>query len=178
MPVELHGMDVTGYVLPSDGPLGREHFLNLLHAPGETWIADYGFTEEDLCKEIEAADASGVAVHLLLDRTQSAGTTERKALAELSLAMVHGDITISTAGPLSQKSSEIMHSKVMIVDDMSGGSEPWCWVGSVNFSESGWYQANVAFLFRSSAFAASFLEFFEKTKTWAREHIPQLAAKT
>ena len=173
MPLNLPGLDVVVFTLPLDGPSARDAFLRLLHSPGETWIADYGFTERDLVAEIEAADAAGVPVHLRLDRSQAAGHTESVVLAELAPSLKHGDLTVTTAGPDSTSPSQIMHSKVLVTRDPDGG-EDYCWVGSVNFSESGWLQANVAFLFRSNAWARQvFVPWFERTQKWAYDHVPQ-----
>ncbi len=166
----------TVYMLPRDGAEARCAFLGLLRSPGETWILDYGFTEADLIAEIEQNDAAGIAMHLLLDRSQSAGTAESKALAALSAKLVHGDITMTTAGPDSAGSSEIMHDKVMVVAASDGG-QAHVWLGSVNFSESGWYQANTALLLRSDAMAQMLIDFFDRTRQWALEHVPQLGAK-
>lgn len=173
MAVELINQAMTVYTLPKDGDDARAVFLELLHSPGETWIADYGFTEADLCREIETADQNGIIVHLLLDRSQAAGSTERKVLADLIAQLKQSDVTITTAGPLSKSPSQIMHSKAMVVRATDGG-EDWCWFGSVNFSESGWLQANVAARLRSNAWADDFRAFFETTRAWAREKVPQI----
>lgn len=177
MSLVLPDVALTVYTLPMDGTEAQARFLELLHAPGETWIADYGFNLPALAAELEQADAAGVPVHLLLDHTESTTPTERRILAAMVPLLRHGDVTISTAGPDSRSPSQIMHSKVLCTRDPAGG-EDWCWLGSVNFTVPGWLESNTATLFRSDAWSRGvFVPWFERTRAWARAHVPQLAAK-
>ena len=41
------------FFLPEDGDVALAAFLDLLHAPGETYLAAYGFTLQPLFDEIE-----------------------------------------------------------------------------------------------------------------------------
>jgi len=168
--LQLSKVDLTTYLLPGDGPQAHQDFLALLHNPGETWIAAYGFTDAQLIAELDAADRAGVAIHCLLDLTQAGGRSERAALQGLQLP--RGDVTFATAGPRSKRSSQIMHSKIMVVRDPAGGPAH-CWTGSVNFSESGWLQANCVTLFRSDEWADAFRCWFEEMRAWARLHVRQ-----
>jgi hypothetical protein len=173
MPLTIATDALTIYTLPADGDIARRDFLSLLHNPGEVFLADFGFTDAGLVAEIEQADAALVPGHAILDRVQSTGHTERVVLANMLPLLRHWDVTISTAGPDSRSPSQLMHNKVMIVRATDGG-EAWCWLGSINFSSGGWLEANTAVRFRSDAYAAVFIAWFERTREWARVHIPQL----
>lgn len=166
--------EISIYTLPLDHQEARNSFLALLHAPGETWIADYGLTDEGLIQEVQAADQRGVPVHLLIDALQERGHQERPLIEELANMLQHGEIIRSTAGPDSDRPREIMHDKVMITRANDGG-EDWCWIGSVNFSGSGWSQANIGILFRSNAWSRDvFIPWFKRTSAWARYHVGQV----
>jgi hypothetical protein len=54
-----------------------------------------------------------------------------------------------------------------MVKEAVDGGEPWCWEGSVNFSDSGWFQGNSARLFRSKAWADAFIAQHELHREWA-----------
>jgi hypothetical protein len=71
-----------------------------------------------------------------------------------------------------------MHTKAMVVRAPDADGEDWCWIGSVNFSETGWLQANLAVLFRSNIWSRQvFIPWGERTRAWAREHVPQMEAR-
>lgn len=173
MPLTIATDDLTIYTLPADGDVARRDFLELLHNPGETFLADFGFTDSGLVAEMEQADAALVPGHAILDRSQSAGHTERTVLASMLPLLKHWDVTISTAGPDSRSPSQLMHTKAMVVRATDGG-QAWCWLGSINFSVGGWLEANNAVRFRSDAYAAVFIAWFERTRSWAQRHVPQL----
>lgn len=170
--IELRDFESTIYLLPEDGPLARAVFVGLLKSPGETFISAYGFTEDDLINAIYAADSSGVAVHILLDHTQSCGRTEAPKVKRLAESLKNGDVTITTAGVGSGCPSQIWHDKAMVVRATDGG-EDFIWWGSVNFSDSGWDQGNIACLLRSTAFANALVAQVEAHISWARKHEPQ-----
>jgi len=162
----------TCFFLPDDGDSAKSQFLQLLHSPGETWISAYGFTLPELAAEIKAADANGVLIHLLLDHTQACGPAEKAIVQDLAATLLHGDITITTAGENSHATTQIHHWKAMVVDALDGG-EPYCWRGSVNFSPSGFNQGNEASCFRSAIWGGKFIAVFDEHRNWAREHEPQ-----
>lgn len=162
----------TCFFLPDDGDAAKSQFLALLHSSGETWISAYGFTLPELAAEIKVADANGVIVHLLLDHTQACGLAEKPIVQDLAATLLHGDITITTAGAGSHQTTQIHHWKAMVVDALDGG-EPYCWRGSVNFSPSGFNQGNEASCFRSAIWAGKFIATFDEHRNWAREHEAQ-----
>ena len=172
MPFTIHSA-MTAFLFPDDEDIGRQKFLNLLKNPGETWILAYSFTLQPLFKEILMADAAGIKIHLLLDRSQSAGHSEAPQLKKLAKSFKHGDITVTTAGIHSTKSSDIWHTKSMVVNPVQKGHQKSCWEGSVNFSQSGWDQGNTAFLFESDAWGDKMVELFNEHKTWALKNEPQ-----
>lgn len=172
MPKEI-GISFRVYTLPRDGNVARDDFISLLSQPGEVWVAGYGFTQLDLAEQLILADSNGVPVHLLLDAVQAAGRTAKPVVQSLQEKIVNGDVTLTSAGPASRRPSSIMHNKVMIVEDPDGGPD-WCWLGSINFSESGWLQANTAVLFQDSRWSREdFIPWFNETRDWARSRVPQ-----
>lgn len=171
MPLSLSNVTPKIYLLPPDGTIARQDFLGLLKDPGETWGAAYALTDSLLVSAVKRADRMGVPNHWLLDARQAAGAKEHVTLVGFKLT--NGDVTLSTAGPTSTKPQTIMHHKV-VVSRATDGGEDWCWIGSVNFSDTGWYQANAAVLFRSNEWARNvFIPWFETTRDWAKKHIPQ-----
>lgn len=164
---------MTAYLFPDDEAVGEQAFLDLLKNPGETWIMAYSFTLVPLFNEIKAADAAGVKIHLLLDRSQSVGQSEAGPLKDLANSLKNGDLTVTTAGIYSTNPSDIWHTKSMVVTPVTAGQQMACWEGSVNFSKSGWDQGNTAFLFESDAWAAKVIQLFNEHKAWALANEPQ-----
>jgi hypothetical protein len=161
------------YTLPADGDVGHDDFMRLLLHPGQVWVADYSYAQDDLDESILRADGTGIPIHMLLNAVQASTPATRDRITKLRDGMKHGDLTLSTAGPLSPKPHYIMHDKVMVTEDPDGG-EDWCWLGAVNFTTRGWKQANTAVLFRSSQWSRSiFIPWFEQTREWALRNIPQ-----
>ncbi len=175
--LDLPALPMTAYLLPEAGPDARQDFLSLLHSPGETWISAYGFTLQEMFEEIKAADANGIPVHILLDHTQATGHAEAPLVKDLAGSLVHGDVTITTAGIGSASKSAIWHCKGMVVAPVDGG-EAHCWSGSVNFSASGWDQGNHAFRFRCDAWATAYIAQFLRHRQYAREFEPQYQVVT
>jgi phosphatidylserine/phosphatidylglycerophosphate/cardiolipin synthase-like enzyme len=158
---------VYSYSLPDDGDEAKIDFLNLLHNPGETWIRAFGFNMPELYAEIEAADSEGIAVHILIDHTQSCGPGEKTVLAALAAKLKHGDITITTAGETSHVPGAINHNKQLIVAPHEGQDGYIVWSGSVNFSDTGFTQGNDAFVFDCDELATSDIERFNEHRDWA-----------
>ena len=170
--LHLDGVALDAFFLPDDSIEAEPAFLALLHQPAENYGAFYGFTLSELLAEIEACDRAGIPGHYLLDRSQFEGATEKKEMPSFLAALRCSDVTITTAGPRSDKPSEIMHRKTLITAALDGGA--WhVWEGSVNLSRSGWEQANCALTFRSDEYAARFIGWFIETRAWARQHIKQ-----
>ena len=163
--------NITTYQLPDDKEEAHKIFLDQLNNRGEVFLIAYGFTEPGMIDELLAAHAAGIPVHIYLDHTQSAGRTERVQVKRLVEAGM--DVTIGTS---TEGSAYICHTKGFVV--LEDPANPFCWTGSVNFSESGWHQENYVTTFSSLEWAQSFIANFEKMKAfaWAHEAKFQLLA--
>ena len=128
-------------LLPDDGVEARQQFLDLLNSPRETWIVAYSFTMADFTQEIIAAHQAGVPIHIYLDNSQSGGTMEKPQVQALVAAGVEVTIGTSTAG-----SAYICHDKAVTTTDGR------CFVGSCNFSVTGWKQVNAIFQFTDAQY--------------------------
>ena len=161
MPFEIK-TDTICYLLPEDGKVAEKEFLLHLHNPGETWIIAFGFTLAPMVDELISAHNEGVRLHLYLDHSQSSGRAEKAQVQRLVDANV--EVTIGTS---PEGSRYICHTKGVVVDD----KPPWCWEGSVNFSESGWHQVNTAMVFSSGEWRDRFVEQFKGLRqfAWTRE---------
>jgi len=165
---------VTCYLLPGDGTVAQADFLKHLANPGETWITAYGFTLPDMINELLAAHKNGVPLHLYLDHTQAAGTTEKPLVQKLVDAGVEVTIGTSPAG-----SRFICHTKGIVSDAAKSGGAVWCWEGSTNFSLGAWEQVNTALVFASQPWRDEFVAQFEALRdyAWANERAMQMMKK-
>jgi len=158
---------VATFSLPEDGELAESAFVGILNNTHETYLEMYGDTLPELFAAIEKADASGVAIHVLLDHTQSAGPTEHALLLAMIPRLNNTDITITTAGPDAQKSSQIAHRKKIY--DVSGNVA----FGSVNASHDGFFsQTNDLVSFNDLEYVAYAINKFQIRRDWARKHLP------
>jgi hypothetical protein len=149
----------TCHLLPQDGPEAKDMFLNHLMNPGETWIIAYGFTMEQVVQDLIAAHRADVPLHLYLDHSQAGGKTEEPVVQALVDAGVEVTIGTSPAG-----SRFICHTKgVVVAEDPAA----WCWEGSVNFSQDGWFQVNTALVFNSNAWRDQFVAQFNALRAFA-----------
>lgn len=157
--------ELTCYLLPDDGDAAKAEFLANLKNPYETWITAYAFTLEDMIDEILSAHAAGVKIHIYLDHSQSVGTAEQPQVKKLAGAGV--DVTIGTS---NAGKAFIAHTKGVVVDAPAPDG-PWCWQGSVNFSETGWEQVNTATTFISQEWRDRFVAQFNELRdyAWANE---------
>ena len=153
---QMHS-DVTCYLLPDDAKVAQEAFLAKLRHPAETWIIAYGFTLQPMIDELVSARRAGKKLHLYLDHTQSTGRAESADVARLVRAGV--EVTIGT----SPVRGLICHTKGVVVD----GRAPWCWEGSVNFSNKGFEQVNTAMVFSSRRWRDRFVAQFEALRAFA-----------
>ena len=125
-------------------------------------------------EEIRNADKNGVKVHCLIDRTQSAGPSEKDMLEALHKELVNSEIVITTAGVGSDVKGQIWHFKTLVTLSPGGAQ---CWEGSVNFSSSGFSQGNTALIFTSDKFAQVIVDEFNRHKAWALENHPEYQLK-
>ena len=173
--ITLTGLTEDNYFLPEDGDIARARFLEMIGKPGELYMSGYGCNMADLFAEFEAQDTAGVKQHLLLDYVQSQADNAKELLKHLNHMQKNTDITLTTAGLNSKRTSQIWHWKAFVkfADD---GGEPWCWEGSVNFSDSGWLQGNSCRVFRSQAWADAFIAQFQAHRKWAEDNKPDYQA--
>ena len=172
MPFELTVLKETDYQLPEDGPAYCDALLALLHSPSETFIRAFDFAWPGLFEEIRAADAAGIAGHILIDRREAIKPSEHALLACLVKGLKQWDVTLSSAGPGSAAPWSIEHDKALVVAPTDGG-EWWCADGSANLDEAALRQANTARIFRSTLYATAFVEKFLIHRKWAWDTHPE-----
>lgn len=191
--LQTENLNVRWYFLPEDSDACQQEFLNLLNGGyDELWISAFGFTLEPMFAAIKAADEKGVKIHILLDRTQAGGTTEKPLVQDLVSSLKNGDVTITTAGTDSKQKSQIYHWKAMVAKFNDGNTDLnrfglmadaenppayFCWQGSVNFSNSGFNQGNDSSIFADTDWGTAFIANFEAHKAWALENEPQSQLK-
>ncbi|WP_167472652.1 phospholipase D-like domain-containing protein [Nocardia arthritidis] len=167
MPFVIDG-SVTCYLMPDDHDEAERRFLELVAAPGETWLIAYSFTLATAVDELIAAHGRGVRLHLYLDHSQSTGKAEHPVISRLVAAGIEVTIGTSTSG-----AGYICHSKGLAVDTAAG---PQCWEGSVNFSSTGWLQVNTAMNFAAADWRDHFVAQFNTLRryAWTQERDLQL----
>jgi hypothetical protein len=164
-PIQITPANETDFFLPEDGAPAKAALLARVQQGNEIWIDAYAFDDHALLSALEARDAAGAPIHVLLDHLQSTGSTEKPLLAQFIRTVHHADVTITTAGVGSPKTSEIWHWKAVVVRDRAGAFH--CWEGSVNFSDNGWWQGNSARAFDSKPWAQAFIAQFTAHRAWA-----------
>ena len=159
---------VTCYLLPEDGAAAKAMFLKHLQDPHEMWIIAYSFTLTTMIDEIIANATGGDPIHIYLDYSQSSGAAESPVVKRLVGAGVEVTIGTSPSG-----TSYITHTKGFVCDDTP---VPFCWEGSVNFSEGGWLQVNTAMNFNNHTWRDQFVEQFNSLRdyAWTNERSFQL----
>jgi hypothetical protein len=168
--ITLTDFSEDNYFLPEDGMAARQAFLDILSVPGPCYVHAFGFNMPEAFAILADLEARGYPQHLLLDYTQSRGTSAVGLVTKYASVVSQGSLTLTTAGAGSRLTSQIWHSKAVtkIPED---GSEPICWEGSVNMSASGWYQGNTARVFRSKAWSDAMIAQYTVHRAWAREHM-------
>jgi hypothetical protein len=159
---------VECYLLPDDGAAAKATFLQHLTDPHEMWIIAYSFTLIPMIDDIIANSQGGDPIHIYLDRSQAQGKAELPQLRRLVTAGVEVTIGTSPAG-----TSYITHTKGFVCDD---APVPFCWEGSVNFSQDGWMQVNTAMNFNNQTWRDQFVEQFDALRdyAWTNERSSQL----
>ena len=165
-PFRIRGT-IECYLLPGDGAKAESDFLHHLADDGEMYITAYAFTLVPMIDQLLANFQRGDPLHIYLDHSQASGRMEKPQVLRLVNAGVEVTIGTSPAG-----SQYICHTKGIVCLDRP----PWCWEGSVNFSESGWHQVNTAMVFHSSGWAQAFVEQFRGLRqfAWTNERRFQL----
>ena len=149
---------ITCYLLPGDGAVAQQEFLNHVSDPGETYIIAYGFTLVPMIDDLIAAHQKGVPLHIFLDHTQSEGVMQKPDVLRLVNAGVEVTIGTSPAG-----SQYICHTKGVASND----NPVWCWEGSTNFSQSAWSQVNTVMVFSSQTWYDNFVAQFQQIRQFA-----------
>lgn len=159
--------EVECFLLPDDGAAALALFLQHLKDPFEMWIIAYSFTLMSMVDEIIANNTAQGPIHIYLDYSQSSGRAEAPMVQKLVDAGV--EVTIGTSPVGTQY---ICHTKGIVCDD----SPPWCWEGSVNFSQSGWHQVNTALFFHSQPYRDAFVNQFNHLRyfAWTQERDKQI----
>jgi phosphatidylserine/phosphatidylglycerophosphate/cardiolipin synthase-like enzyme len=108
------------YFSPQDDTVAV--FLDFIRsAKNKIRIADYSFNLEPLVELLIEKHSQKVDVQLVLDKSQSSGTTEKPAIAKLKEAKI--SFVVGTSDK-----HKIMHNKFAIVDD------EWVQSGSWNYT--------------------------------------------
>jgi hypothetical protein len=149
---------ITCYLLPGDGAVAKQEFLNHISDPGETYIIAYAFTLVPMIDDLVAAHQKGVPLHIFLDHTQSEGALQKQQVQQLIDAGLEVTIGTSPAG-----TQYICHTKGVASND----NPVWCWEGSTNFSESAWDQVNTVMVFSAQAWYDNFVAQFEQIRQYA-----------
>ena len=166
--VTLHGITLERYLLPEDGQAAQQRFLGLINSDNETYISAYAFDFAPMVDAIEKADAAGVCFHILIDHLQALGPHEHPEIVALAAKLQNSDLTITSAA-FGPRTSEINHTKA-VVDCAPGGCV--CLEGSVNFSASGWNQANTMEVYVSDEAGQEFITRLKAHRDWARANHP------
>lgn len=148
------------FQFPEDAQEARVELLShWRESPCETWIRAYAFTMSDLAAAV--VEANKVAPqHVYMDRSQYDENLEQKTLAK-QLVAEGVEVTIGTS---PAGADYIAHTKAWFRAD------GLCWEGSLNFSESAWYQVNTAFCFLCPAWRDMMLAAFHRDVAYAWEH--------
>jgi phosphatidylserine/phosphatidylglycerophosphate/cardiolipin synthase-like enzyme len=156
----------THYLLPDDAAPAQAALLAVVtQATQRVWVVAFAFSWQPLFVALEAADARGIACHLLLDSSQAQQDLARlKALGE---ALTHGDLTLATAGPPSPEPGQIWHPKACW-NDMGQVVE-----GSTNFTATAWAEGNLSLSYTDSATAQALTIWWEAHRAYALANVPQ-----
>lgn len=168
-----HG-DETNYFLPEDGAVAKQDILNLLKTGNikEIYICAYNFSQTDIFAAIKDLDAKNIPIYMLLDNVQAHGPSEWNSLIELHKTLQHATITLTTAGANSPVPGTIWHSKAFTVT-YNDGTAPYNWMGSVNFSDTGFDQGNTARKWRDQEWSDTFIQQWHVHNDWALQNRPE-----
>jgi hypothetical protein len=160
------------YFLPEDGKIASAKLFQIFNDFDIRciYIEAFGFNMNDLLSTILKLDNEKIPVHILADYMQARSPGSWEKLVDFKKSLKYGTITLTTAGVGSDLPSVIFHTKSFSV--LFNNKPPLNWSGSVNFSDSGFKQANTVFVFESEVWSGEFINHFNVHKEWALEHIP------
>lgn len=150
------------YASPGDDTK-TAYFNWLLSAKQSILIADYSFNLLDFTVDLPKLVASGVTVRLVLDKSQSAGSTEKPIIAALKAAKI--DLVIGT----SSVSHQIMHDKFTVLDGISSQYGSW------NYTNSASKEDNFFFIDPSIEVATALTNTWTAMHDWIVANEPQTA---
>jgi len=147
------------YFSPQDDTL--KTFLEFIAAAQKKIrIADYSFNIDPLVDLLIEKHNAGVDVRLVLDKSQSAGVTEKPEVKKLHAAKVR--FVIGTS-----EKHKIMHNKFTIVDDA------WVQSGSWNYTNAASDEDNFFDIEHSVDRAMFFTADWQKMYDWINKNEPQ-----
>jgi len=147
------------YFSPQDDTL--QTFLEFIGtAKKKIRIADYSFNLKPLVALLIKKKKQGVDVQLVLDKSQSTGSTEKPEVAQLRSAKV--PFVIGTSDK-----HKIMHNKFTIVDDSWVQSDSW------NYTSAASDEDNFFDIEHSAERAAAFTADWQKMFDWITQNEKQ-----
>ncbi|HVU59728.1 MAG TPA: phospholipase D-like domain-containing protein [Candidatus Saccharimonadales bacterium] len=147
------------YFSPQDDTLRA--FLAFIQSAGHRIrIADYSFNLDPLVDILIAKQKAGVDVQLVLDRSQSAGVSEKPEIKKLDKSQVPFVVGTSSR-------HKIMHNKFTIVDDA------WVQSGSWNYTNAASDEDNFFDIEHSIDRARVFTTDWQKMYDWISQNEPQ-----
>ena len=147
------------YFSPQDDTL--KAFLDFIGtAKKKIRIADYSFNLDPLVDLLIEKHKAGVDVMLVLDKSQSAGTTEKPEITKLREAKV--PFVLGTSDK-----HKIMHNKFTILDDQ------WVQSGSWNYTNAASDEDNFFDIEHSVDRATFFTADWQKMYDWISKNEPQ-----
>ena len=147
------------YFSPQDDTL--KAFLAFVRtAKHKIRVADYSFNLEPLVDLLIEKQRAGIDVQLVLDKSQSAGASEKPAIKRLHTAKV--PMVLGTSDK-----HKIMHNKFTVVDD------EWVQSGSWNYTNAASDEDNFFDIEHSAERAKFFTDDWQRMYDWIRRNIPQ-----
>ncbi|HEY8999612.1 MAG TPA: phospholipase D-like domain-containing protein [Candidatus Saccharimonadales bacterium] len=123
-------------------------------------IADYSFNLEPLVELLITKQKDGIDVQLVLDKSQSAGATEKPEVKQLTAAKI--PFVLGTSDK-----HKIMHNKFTIIDD------EWVQSGSWNYTNAASDEDNFFDIEHSPSRAQAFTADWQKMFDWIKANEPQ-----
>jgi phosphatidylserine/phosphatidylglycerophosphate/cardiolipin synthase-like enzyme len=149
--------EIVTYLTPYDGGRGEDQTLSIIEAAGrKIRVCAYGFTDPAICDALIRASKRGCNVQIVMDSTQAAGPHQKPLVAQLVAAKIPVFIGKSAV------SSQLIHAKFIIVDDIITESGSWNYSGN-----SACAQANTLDFIVSEKRA----RYFDLFWTMIRDHI-------
>lgn len=148
------------YFSPQDDTL--DTYLNWIQTTQKSLlIADYSFNLPQFETILPQLKNKGITVRLVLDKSQSSGTTETPVVASLRASGI--DMMIGTSDK-----HKIMHNKFTVMDDT------WVQAGSWNYTTAASDEDNFYFIENNPTLAATFTADWQGMYDWIQTNEPQV----